>query len=130
MEQDHRLAIGSYDPPLEHQRFGSFDGQTCVLSDLIVEQPASFTRAHSQTNLQLGAGTWLVSLTLGAPVVRDGRRNRSERFLSSGTIQSHSSPTSLLASHYHQFFLDWSSFPRIEDPHSHRSEERRVGKEC
>lgn len=119
------------DAPLENQHLESVGAQTwggaCVLSELMVEQPASFTRVHGQgTNLrvlELGAGTGLVSLTLGKllqSVGMEGEIVASDFYPSVlsnlksnilANLPSVPSSLSLTAE-----FLDWSIFPTIQDP--------------
>ncbi|SJL11917.1 uncharacterized protein ARMOST_15331 [Armillaria ostoyae] len=58
------------DVPLENQDFGSVGAQTwggaCVLAEAIVEDPAAFGLKESGKRvLELGAGTGLVSITIG-----------------------------------------------------------------
>ncbi|KAK0232563.1 putative methyltransferase-domain-containing protein [Armillaria fumosa] len=57
------------DVPLENQDFGSVGAQTwggaCVLAEAIVEDPAAFGLQTGIRVLELGAGTGLVSITVG-----------------------------------------------------------------
>ncbi|KZV72775.1 hypothetical protein PENSPDRAFT_649532 [Peniophora sp. CONT] len=67
------LHIDLVDAALENADFGSVGAQTwgaaCVLADLLAEDPAAFlpldARSRAIRVLELGAGTGLVSLTLG-----------------------------------------------------------------
>jgi predicted nicotinamide N-methyase len=71
----HALTVHLTDVPLDNRDYGSVGAQTwggaCVLAEMIVEDPTRFGLFfHSQSKkalrvLELGAGTGLVSLTLG-----------------------------------------------------------------
>ena len=121
------------DVPFENQCFESVGAQTwggaCVLSELIVEQPALFAQIHSQEMncrvLELGAGTGLVSLTLGKLLQSFGMGGEivaSDFYplvllnLKSNILTNFPSVSSSLAITAN--FLDWSSFPTIQAPGS------------
>ena len=121
------------DVPFENQCFESVGAQTwggaCVLSELIVERPALFARIHSQEMncrvLELGAGTGLVSLTLGkllqsfgmgAEIVASDFYPLVLSNLKSNILTNFPSASSSLAITAN--FLDWSSFPTIQAPGS------------
>lgn len=130
---DGLIHVTVNDAPLENQRFESVGAQTwggaCVLSELIVERPASFTHVHSQEMsmrvLELGAGTGLVSLTLGKLLQSLGMggeivasdfyplvlSNLKSNILAN--FPSTSSSLSITAN-----FFDWSLFPTIQTPDS------------
>lgn len=139
VEGETDIKVQLKDIPLDNHDFSSVGAQTwggaCVLAELIVERPRDFGvgsgegpnpagTARKLKILELGAGTGLVSITLGklyqvarkgveivatdfySSVLRNLQDNIDLNLPSKGSL---SSPVSL-TSH----FLDWSLFPSSE----------------
>ncbi|KAH9067576.1 putative methyltransferase-domain-containing protein [Lactarius vividus] len=72
-----RVRVQLTDVALRNDDFGSVGAQTwgsaCVLAEMIVEEPARFGLGGAVRVLELGAGTGLVSLTIGKILDRCGR---------------------------------------------------------
>lgn len=117
------------DVPLENQDYGSVGAQTwgsaCLLAEMLVEDPGAFglspAAAHLRV-LELGAGTGLVSVTLGKllgtdalvvatdfhPSVLANLQNNVATNFASADMPS----TPSVSAH----FLDWAKFPALADP--------------
>ena len=127
----HQIQVTLTDAPLENQNFESVGVQTwggaCVLSELVVEQPATFglvteeLKGRTLRVLELGAGTGLVSLTLAK--LLENMEIRAEIIatdfyplvlanLESNVAANSLPPASTISISSH--FLDWSTFPNIE----------------
>lgn len=127
----HQIQVTLTDAPLENQNFESVGVQTwggaCVLSELVVEQPATFglvteeLKGRTLRVLELGAGTGLVSLTLAK--LLENMEIRAEIIatdfyplvlanLESNVAANSLPPASTVSISSH--FLDWSTFPNIE----------------
>lgn len=123
------IAVTFTDEPLDNQKYESVGAQTwggaCVLSELIVEQPSTFGLAPGPRRngtrlrlLELGAGTGLVSLTLGKLLEStevEAEIVATDFFLSvlanlqnNITANSFSSSSSVSVTSH---FLNWSTFP-------------------
>jgi predicted nicotinamide N-methyase len=147
-ESKRSVEIIVRDVPLENQDYGSVGCQTwggaCVLSEMIAAQPEnfgfSFTDSTTLRVLELGAGTGLVSLTVGKvfqalcrrlphlhvevvatdfypSVLKNIQENIKANFSSAASkfgndSDDHHKPSDPLSMSSH--FLDWSIFPSVD----------------